>query len=85
MGKKKALAQSTDEDNDLTLVRVKLRKETMNRLNRIARLTDNENRTQVLVTALALTEMVADTIRAGGKVVLQHKNGSKETINLVGL
>lgn len=84
MGKNKTVTQSTAEDDELTNVNVKLRPNTMHSLNRLAELTQT-NRTQALVNALAVMEIVADTIKAGGTVVLQHKNGSKETLTLIGL
>ena len=68
-----------------TLVQMKLGEKDLERIDNIKNLTGETNRTRIVTTAIELADMVISNLKKKGKVVIEHPDGSKETIKLVGL
>ena len=69
---------------ETTPVQVRLRKETMDRLDRLVALT-GENRTQTIVSALWLLERFAKAQTSGDRILLEAKDGSQTLLEIIGL
>ena len=68
-----------------TLVQMKLGEKDLQRIEHIKNLTGETNRTRIVTTAIELADMVISNLKNKGKVVIEHPDGSKETVKLVGL
>lgn len=52
-------------------------------LSRLEKLTDSGSITEVVRRALNLYELIATLQKKGGKVIIQHKDGTQETYRIV--
>ena len=67
------------------LIQMRLRSRTLDSLRNIQNLTGISNRTQIIATAIQLTDIITQALSEDGKLCVEHKDGTKEYITLVGL
>jgi hypothetical protein len=73
-----------DEDQTIP-VSMRLRPHTMSRINDLTKLTGITNRTDLISRALILYEPFAKYNKEGKKIMLEDKDGSKETLRIMGI
>jgi transcription elongation GreA/GreB family factor len=72
------------EDKSQT-VQMRLKKQTLDHVDNIKKITNSQNRTKIVATSLELTDKLLTKIKQGGKVTIENPDGSKETITIVGM
>jgi len=61
-------------------VHMKMRASTVDKVNKLQESLNVNTRTDAVKTAIDVTEMVAKTIKSGGQVILEKKDGSRSKI-----
>jgi len=69
----------------LVPVNMKLRNNTIEKVASLKEMLHTNNRTEVVSTAVRVLESLVRDVQAGAKIIIQHKDGSKETIRFPGL
>lgn len=67
------------------LVQMRIQPKTLQSIDNLTNLTGTTNRTQLISSAIQLTELIVKSIQAGGQVYLEGKDGKKEYIKFIGL
>jgi DNA-binding NarL/FixJ family response regulator len=74
-----------EKSNDKSkLVQMRFQPKTMDRIERLRELTENDNRTQIISSSIQLTEELLSSIKDGAKIYIEKPDGTKETIKIVG-
>lgn len=74
-----------DKSNDKSkLVQMRFQPKTMDRIEHLRELTENDNRTQIISSSIQLTEELLSSIKDGAKIYIEKPDGTKETIKIVG-
>ena len=67
------------------LIQMRLRPRTLESIENIQETTGVTNRTQLVATAIQLTDIITKALKEGGKLAIEHKDGTKEYLTLIGL
>jgi hypothetical protein len=67
----------------ITKVQMDLDKRTMDSIEHLKELTGINNRTRLVVSSIQLTELITEIMVKKGKVILEHQDGSKETLKFL--
>ncbi len=74
-----------DQEEKTQLVQMRLRPKTIERIDKLSKNSGIVNRTQLVSTAIEVTEALSEYIRAGGKIYIEKKDGTKERLNINGI
>jgi len=66
-------------------VTMKLSHETVDNVEWIKKNTGEKNRTQIMGVGVRTLRILIEAIKKGGRVVIEHEDGSKEGIRLIGV
>jgi hypothetical protein len=73
-------------DGKSQLVQMRLQPKTLERLNNLSKLTDSDNRTQLVSSSIQLTEEIIKSIKqSNAKIYIETPDGKREVIKIVGL
>ena len=64
------------------LVQMKLSEKTIERVEELKKLLDEENRTQLVSEGISLYLEIAKALKNGAKVVIENKDGTREKLLL---
>jgi hypothetical protein len=67
------------------LVQMRFRAKTLERLDDLHEITGIENRTQIVAASIQLAHLLAKLQESGGRVVIEHEDGQREVLAIVGL
>lgn len=67
------------------VVQMRFQPKTMERIQSLVELTGTTNKTQLISTSIELTEEILKSVKQGGNVYIQSKDGKKELLKIVGL
>lgn len=67
------------------LVQMRLQPQTLKRLDNLANLTKQKNKTQVVSSAIELSEEIIKSIKDGAKVYIETADGQKEVLKIIGM
>ena len=68
------------------LVQMRFQPKTLNKLDSLIKLTEMENKTQLVSSSIALAEDIVRSIKQDhAKVYIEMPNGEKELIRLIGM
>lgn len=73
-----------EKEEKTQLVQMRLKPNTLERINKISKNSKIDNRTQVVSNAVQLTELISDYIHSGAKIYIE-KDGKKELLTIVGI
>jgi len=66
------------------LVQMRLQPKTLDRIDRLSKLTNTDNRTQLVSSSIQLTEELLSIIKAGSKLYIEKPDGTKELVKIIG-
>jgi hypothetical protein len=72
-------------EQDSKLVQMRLQRKTLERITKLSRLINSENRTQLIVTCLEISDVIISSITSGGKIYIESKDGTREQLKIIGL
>lgn len=79
-------SNGSDEKNGKSrLVQMRLLRKTLERIDHLKKMTEIENRTQIVSMAIHLAEIYFQNREEGNKIQIVKNNGDKETINWFGV
>jgi len=73
------------ETKESKLVQMRLQPKTMESISNLSRMTHTSNKTQLISSSIQLTEELVSSIKGGSKVYIENKDGSRESIKIIGL
>lgn len=80
-----AINGNSASSESTTLVQMRLLPRTMERINHLSEITGTTNRTQLVASSIELAEELMSNAKGGGKIYIEHPDGSKERIKIIGL
>lgn len=66
------------------LVQMKLQPKTLERIDRLSKLTNTDNRTQIVSSSIQLTEELLSILKGGSKIYIEKPDGTKEFVKIIG-
>lgn len=76
----------TEQENSaLKPVQMRLRQQTLDRIENLRQLTGTDNRTQIVSGSIQLAELLIKNQNEGGKLILEKPDGTKELVKIIGL
>lgn len=83
----KAKGYTLHEENVVKtqLVQMRLKQKTLELIESLSKMTENNNRTQIVAFSIQMAEEIVKNIEAGNKVYIEDKEGKKAILNLLGL
>ena len=63
-------------------VNMRLSEKTMSRVEKIQKKLKTDNRTQAIAYAVRITHDILSTLSKGGKVIIEHKDGTRDRLVL---
>jgi hypothetical protein len=66
-------------------IQMRLKPETIKQMDRLAQRIGSDNRTDVVRTSLAVTQMVTNCYDAGGSVIFKSSSGKESNMILLGI
>ncbi len=76
----------TEQENAaLKPVQMRLRQQTLDRIENLSRITGTANRTQIVSGSIQLAEILVKNQSEGGKLYLEKPDGTKELVKIIGL
>lgn len=73
-----------EKDEKTQLVQMRLKPNTLSKINKISKNSGIDNRTQVVSNAVQLTEIISEYLHSGAKIYVE-KDGKKELLTIVGI
>jgi ADP-ribosylglycohydrolase len=67
------------------LVQMRLLPNTLEKIDNIAEITHNDNKSQIVATSVAIGEVIIKNIKAGNKIMIERNDGTREVINVIGI
>lgn len=67
------------------VVQMRLQPKTLNRLQNLADITQTSNKTQLVSSAIELTEEIVKNLKLGSKIYIETADGKKETLKIIGI
>lgn len=80
-----ATKKETRQERDSQLVQMRLSPKTMDHVKHLKKLTGISNRTQLVASAIQLTDILRSKTEAGGRLCVENPDGTKDYITVVGL
>lgn len=79
-------ANKTDVSEEKSkLVQMRLQPSTLERLDNLRKLTNTDNRTQLISSSIQLTEDLLRSLKNGAKIYIENKDGSRELLKIIGM
>ncbi|MCY7349823.1 MAG: hypothetical protein LH606_04040 [Cytophagaceae bacterium] len=76
----------TEQENSvLKPVQMRLRQQTLDRIENLSRLTGTDNRTQIVSGSIQIAELLLKNQSEGGKLYMEKPDGTRELIKIIGL
>jgi hypothetical protein len=72
-------------DDKTQVVQMRLQPKTMERIQSLVDLTGTTNKTQLISSSIELTEEILKSVKQGGNVYIEGKDGKKELLKIIGL
>ena len=70
---------------ELQLVQMKVSPKTLEILENLKQSMQEDNRSKIIRESLELTNTMINTIKSGGKVIIEEKNGERSRVILPGI
>jgi len=74
--------ESTTEDK--SLLKLRFQPKTLERIDKLRKITKIDNRAQLVASSLQLTDELLEIIKNGSKIYIENKDGSKALVNIFG-
>jgi DNA-binding response OmpR family regulator len=74
-----------DANDKSTLVQMRLQPDTMERIEKLSKLTQMDNRAQLISSAIRLTDDMIDLVKNGAKLYIEKPDGTKELLKITGI
>jgi len=72
-------------NNESRLVQMRLEPKTLESISHLSEITGFSNRTEIVKSAITLTEKLVENIKKGGKVYIENDDGTKQRLTFSGL
>jgi hypothetical protein len=74
-----------DVNDKSTLVQMRLQPDTLERIEKLSKLTQMDNRAQLISSAIRLTDDMINLVKNGAKLYIEKPDGTKELIKITGI
>lgn len=68
-----------------TLVQMRLQPETLERIEKLSKTINMDNRAQVISSAIRLTDDMVNIVKNGAKLFIEKPDGTKELLKITGI
>jgi hypothetical protein len=68
-----------------TPVQMRFQSKTIERIEHLTQMTGSNNKTQLIASAIQLTEQILEGLIEGDKIMIEKKDGTKEILKIVGI
>ncbi|MFI5139780.1 MAG: hypothetical protein ACHQIM_18300 [Sphingobacteriales bacterium] len=78
--------ESTTEETteDKSLLKLRFQPKTLERIDKLRKVTKIDNRAQLVASSLQLTDELLDIIKNGSKIYIEKPDGTKALVNIFG-
>ena len=74
-----------DVNDKSTLVQMRLQPDTLERIEKLSKLTQMDNRAQLISSAIRLTDDMINMVKNGAKLYIEKPDGTKELLRITGI
>ncbi len=74
-----------DVNDKTTLVQMRLQPDTLERIEKLSKLTQTDNRAQLISSAIRLTDDMINMVKNGAKLYIEKPDGTKELLKIMGI
>ncbi|MGI4021788.1 MAG: hypothetical protein ACRYFA_09805 [Janthinobacterium lividum] len=74
-----------DVNDKSTLVQMRLQPDTLERIEKLSKLTQMDNRAQLISSAIRLTDDMINLVKNGAKLYIEKPDGTKELLKITGI
>jgi metal-responsive CopG/Arc/MetJ family transcriptional regulator len=74
-----------DANDKSTLVQMRLQPDTLERIDKLSKITQIDNRAQLISSAIRLTDDMVNMVKSGAKLYIEQPDGTKELLKITGI
>lgn len=74
-----------DANDKSTLVQMRLQPDTLERIDKLSKITQMDNRAQLISSAIQFTDEMINMVKSGAKLYVEKPDGTKELLKITGI
>jgi DNA-binding response OmpR family regulator len=74
-----------DSNDKTTLVQMRLQPDTLERIDKLSKITNMDNRAELISSAVRITDDMINLLKAGAKLYIEKPDGTKELLKITGI
>ncbi|MGI4749226.1 MAG: hypothetical protein ACRYFB_01210 [Janthinobacterium lividum] len=74
-----------DANDKSTLIQMRLQPDTLDLIEKLSKITNMDNRAQLISSALRFTDDMINIVKDGSKLMVEKPDGTKEQLKITGI